>query len=364
MSVRRLPLLAPLLLVPLLMLSACGGEAEIVEPPVRTARIEPVMAADLPSRREFVGRVEARLTVEMAFQVGGRLASFPVSEGAVVPEGSLIASLETQDFDRALREARVQLQQAEQNRDRVQTLHERGIASDAALEDVVTNYNLRAVAVENARQNLDYATLNAPFEGLVSRRLVDNFSTIAPGQPIARLQDISELRVAISVSENLIATIDPEAAREVVAQFPFLPDRSFELEYRELVAEPDQASQTYRVIFALPDDMPGNILPGMTANVSIMTEQNADTPTGRVVIPVSALSGSPQGGFVAWVYDPASGTVSPRDVETGDVTGETVLVHAGLDAGEFVVTAGVNALHDGMQVRPMASRTSLAAGGR
>lgn len=361
MSARHLPI--ALVLPVILALSACNGETAETDAPVKAARIEAVMPADAPSRREFVGRVEARLTVDLAFQVGGRLADFPVSEGEIVPEGTLIARLETQDFERALREARVQLQQAQQNLERVQTLHERGISSDAAMEEARTAYDLRAVALETVRQNFDYATMTAPFQGLVSRRLVDNFSTVAPGQPIARLQDISELRVAISVPESLIATLDREVERDVTARFPFLPGQSFELEYRELITEPDQASQTYKVIFALPE-IPANILPGMTTNVQVLLEADGDEAATSVLIPVSALSSTPDGRFQAWVYDPATGEVSARDIATGPVAGDTILVLEGLSAGDLIVTAGVGALHEGMKVRPLPGRASLAAGGR
>ncbi|PWE18098.1 efflux RND transporter periplasmic adaptor subunit [Marinicauda salina] len=342
-------LVAPLVLA----LAACSAETAETDSRVRAARIEMVSAADAPVRRDFVGRVEARLTVDLAFQVGGRLANFPISEGEILEEGALVARLETQDFERALREARVQLQQATQNLDRTRTLHERGIASEAALEEAQTAHDLRAVALDNARQNLAYATVEAPFEGLVARRLVDNFTTVAPGQPVARLQDVSELRVAISVPESLIATIDQNAARVVEARFPFLPGRSFPLEYRELISEPDQASQTYRVIFALPDDIPANVLPGMTASVSVTIDPSGDPALAGVRAPVSALAATPDGGFRVWVYDPATGEVSPRAVTTGAVSGDSVLVAEGLTPGERIVTAGVNALHEGMRVRPL-----------
>ena len=100
MSARLLPL-APILL----LIAACSGQTAETDAPLKAAKIEAVMPADAPSRREFVGRVEARLTVDLAFQVPGRLADFPVSEGEIVPEGTLIARLETQDFERALRES-------------------------------------------------------------------------------------------------------------------------------------------------------------------------------------------------------------------------------------------------------------------
>jgi RND family efflux transporter MFP subunit len=354
----------PLLLAGLGVLAACSP-APVSEPsPIRAARIEQVEPAQSSAVREFVGRVEARLTVDLAFQVGGRLAEFPVSEGEQIGEGTRVAALESQDFERALREARVQLQQARQNLDRQRTLHERGIASDAALEDAQTAYDLRAVALDNARQNREYATIDAPFDGLVSRRLVDNFTTVSPGQPVVRLQDVSELRVAIQVPESTLAMVDENAPREMTARFPFLPDQSFELEFRELVAEPDQASQTYTALFALPNDIPANILPGMTANVRIVTEPSAAPENPGVRVPVTALAALSDGGFQVWVFDPAEGQVSARRVAVGPVTGETVLVREGLAAGEQIVTAGVTALHEGMSVRPLqrAVRTGSASG--
>ena len=352
--------LLPVLVLPA-VLAACGAPPAAEDPPVRSARIETVETAATQARREFVGRVEARLTVDLAFQVGGRLADFPVSEGELIGEGALVAALEQQDFERAQREAGVQLQQARTNLDRQRTLHERGIASDAALEDAQTAFDLRVVALENARQNLDYTTVEAPFYGLVSRRLVDNFSTVSAGQPIARLQDVSELRIAIQVPESVIALVDETDPVEALARFPFLPDQSFPLEYRELVAEPDQASRTYTALFALPDAVPANILPGMTASVSVVSASPARAADPGVRAPVAALSDAPGGGFQVWVYDAASGAVSARSVETGQVSGETVLIRSGLSAGEQIVTAGVNALYDGMQVRPLEPRRDLGA---
>lgn len=359
-----LPRVLPALALALLA-AACGAPEPPAEDPVRSARIEAARPAASAAVREFVGRVEARLTVDLAFQVGGRLADFPVSEGQIIEEGVRVAGLETQDFERARLTAEVQLQQARQNLERVQTLHARGISSDAALEDARTAYDLRRVALDNARQNLEYASVEAPFQGLVSRRLVDNFTTVAAGQPIARLQDVSELRVAIQVPESVLALVDETDPREMTARFPFLPDQTFPLEFRELVAEPDRASQTYTALFALPDDIPANILPGMTANVRIILEPDADRAPAGVVIPVSALSPTPEGGFVVWVFNPRDGAVSARRVALGPVTGETVRVDEGLAPGEQIVTAGVNALYEGMLVRPLqgASEANAVIGG-
>jgi RND family efflux transporter MFP subunit len=246
----------------------------------------------------------------------------------------------------------VQLQQARTDLERQRTLHERGIASQAALDSAQTQYDLRLVALENAQRNLQYATLTAPFDGLVSRRLVDNFTIVSPGQPIVRIQDVGELRVSIPVSEDMVATFDQNNLVALEAAFSFLPGQTFSLIPRELVSEPDDTSNTYRAIAALPDDIPANILPGMTATVWAEVERNGPVTTD-VTVPLAAVSERPDGSHSVWVYDADTGTVSPRVVETAGLRGNSVIVTTGVQAGDLIVTAGVSALHDGMQVRPL-----------
>lgn len=333
-------------------LAACSAETPTAEAPPRFVQLGEVRGMAPETRHEFVGRVEARLSVDMAFQVGGQLADLPISEGQRIAEGDLVARLDLEDFERALREARVQLQQARTDLERQRTLHERGIASQAALDSAQTQYDLRLVALENAQQNLQYATLSAPFDGLVSRRLVDNFTIVSPGQPIVRIQDVGELRVSIPVSEDMVATFDQNNLIQLEAAFSFLPGQTFSLTPRELVSEPDDTSNTYRAIAALPDDIPANILPGMTATVWAEFEHNGPVST-NVSVPLAAVSERPDGANTVWVYDAEAGTVAPRVVETGGLRGDRVIIAAGVEAGEHIVTAGVSALHEGMRVRPL-----------
>lgn len=332
------------------ILAACSPPQDSMAPAPRRVMIETVTAAEPQSRFEFVGRVEARQTVDMAFQVGGQLASLPIPEGQEVAQGELVAELDLEDFRRAEREASVQLQQARNDVERQRTLNERGIASQAALDSAETSYELRVVALETARRNLGYASMRAPFDGLLSRQLVESFTVVSPGQPIVRLYDVSELRVSVPVTEDMIATLEADDLISVQAVFPFLPDEVFALEPREMITEPDAASQTYRAVLALPNDLPVNLLPGMTATVTAEFERPR-TDMSNLRVPVRAISYASDGHPSVWVFD--GQTVSRRLVQTGDVRDESVLILEGLERGERIVTAGVSALVEGMRVRPL-----------
>lgn len=353
-------LLAPLTLASFLFLAACSSEATPVDTTPRLVQLGEVAGMDAETRREFVGRVEARLSVDMAFQVSGQLANLPLNEGQRIEQGDLVARLDLEDFERALRETRVQLQQARTELDRQRTLHERGIASQAALDSAQTNYDLRAVALDTAQRNLEYATLSAPFDGLVSRRLVDNYTIVSAGQPVVRIQDVGELRVSIPVSEDMVATFDRTNLLSLEASFSFLPGQTFELTPRELVSEPDDASRTYRAIAALPDNIPANILPGMTATVWAEFERN-ETVSPELLVPLAALSEMPDGRKAIWVYDAERGAVTPQTVQIGSIQGDRVVITAGATAGDTIVTAGVSALYDGMRVRPLGDERHLAS---
>lgn len=345
------PLVAWLALASTALIAACSGEAAEEPEIVKTARIETVDSASQGLTREFVGRVEARIAIDVTLQVGGRLQEFPVQEGDRVSEGDLIARLEVQDYERAIREAQVRVEQANTDLARTRELYEQNAAPKAQLDSAQTAYDLAVVALDNARQQLQYATFTAPFDGLVTRKYVDNHTQIEAGAPIARLQDTGELRVAIQVPEDLIATVSADAV-EMYAAFPFAPGERFPLEYRELIAEPDQASQTYKVMMALPESIPNSVLPGMTANVTAQTSANGPA-SGAVRVPVGALDDAPDGGFVVWTYDQSNGAVAKRPVTASRLDSGAVVVTEGLEAGERIVTAGVAGLHEGMRVRPL-----------
>lgn len=335
----------------LLLLSACGDTPpDDDEAGLRPVRVMTVGAGDALTSRRFVGRVDAVSTVDLSFQVGGRIAELPVQQGSVVPAGRLIAALDPADYRLALREAEVQREQASRDLERQRTLLERGTVSPAAFDQAKTQYDLAEVALDNARRNLSYTRITAPFDALVTRRLVDRHTNVQPNTTVVRVQDVTELRVHINVPEHLVRISSETSLFDVSAFFSQHPDQPFKLEYREHETEPDAVTQTYQVSFGMPRPEDFNVLPGMTVTVEIRTHgAQGDT---RFQVPVGALDMTAEGEFRVWVYDPEQRTVSPRPVEVGLLGLDQATVIDGLQAGDMLVTAGTVFLRDGMRVRP------------
>ena len=126
----------------------CTLPAVAQDAPAPLVRLMTVGQGDVPSERTFFGRTVARQTVDLGFQVGGQIVEFPVTEGALIPAGQLIARLDQQPFALAFDEARLTEEQALRDADRAQQLG--GNVSAAQRETMRTQAELAGVARRNA----------------------------------------------------------------------------------------------------------------------------------------------------------------------------------------------------------------------
>lgn len=339
------------LVVLALLLSRCNGNSDaLVTHEPRPVRLYQVGETDLAPVRHFVGRIDAVNTVDLSFQVGGRIINMPVQQGTFVPKGTLIAALDPADYQLAVREAELQLEQASRDLERTRTLLERGTLSQANFDQAETAHNLRKVALDTARRNLAYTRIVAPFDALVTRRMVDPFTNVPAGAQIVRVQNVEEFRVHINVPENLMAALDDPSLLVAEAIFSNEPELPLPIEYREHETEPDAVAQTYRVSFGLPRQEDRTILPGMTVTVRVRSTGNTSDAINEV--PQSALDSDASGAFRVWVYLADASVVKAHPVKVLGVTEEGKALVAGLKGNEQLVSAGVQLLHDDMPVTP------------
>lgn len=298
--------------------------------------------------RQFFGHVVAKETVDLAFQVGGQIVELPVIEGQPVPKGGLVASLDLEPFELALRQARVQKDQADRTLARLESL-EGNAVSRVSVDDARTQSELAAIEVRNAERSLENAQLLAPFDALVASRNMANFSTIAAGNSIVRLHDMSELRVEIEVPEVLFqsAGVNPDVSLQ--AKFP-ASETMYPLEVREFNAETSTVGQTFQITLGMapPDGLV--ILPGASVTV-FATIMGQAAP---LEIPASSVIVANDGTSQVMIFEPAGaeeGTVSAQGVTLEPSPTGKVRVLDGLVRGQEIVASGANQLSDGDRVR-------------
>lgn len=216
----------------------------------------------------------------------------------------------------------------------------------AASEAQVRGLEARVV---EANIQLQDTTLEAPFDGVIAQRFVEEGQNIQAKAPVVRFQNIDQIEIVVDVPEVVMAAeISSADILEMYAELNAAPGLRFPVQIREVsqVADPTTQTFTVRVAMQAPDGL--RLLPGMTATVNVLYRR-ASILGDRIMIPIPAVFQQANGDQVVWVID-ADGLSSARQVTTGAASGAQIEILEGLQPGDRVAIAGVSFLRDGMKV--------------
>lgn len=204
--------------------------------------------------------------------------------------------------------------------------------------------------IQTARDNLADATLRAPFDGIIARRDVDNFSNIKAGQDVALLQKISTVALAFDIPGPDVTSFSEAKDITTLVTLSALPDHEFTAELVEFSTQADAATQTYRARVAVIIPEGSSVLPGMIGKVIVSYQNGSST---EIIVPITAVGANADGSAFVWLVDPVANTAAKRSVSLGEAKGDKVVVTDGVADGDTVVSAGVSRLLDGMTIRPI-----------
>ncbi|MCZ6831409.1 MAG: efflux RND transporter periplasmic adaptor subunit [Gammaproteobacteria bacterium] len=345
-------------------LVGCGGEVvELGPPPTRPVKIFTVSGIDGTSLRRFPGSIDASQRADVAFRVSGRLQEMLVKEGDAVERGAVLARLDPTDFNIVVQDRQATFDKDERNFQRANELIADGNISKFDYDRMEANEKTSLAALTQAKQDLEYTEMRAPFTGRIARRSVENFEEVLARQTIFRLQNVAQLDVKIDLPESLIRTFSGSADSQVsssdrdryltaYAQFEGRPDARFDLQIKEVATKADPQTQTFQITFSMPSPRNFTVLPGMTATVSVDFSKLVDEQQVKWV-PVTAVQADSGLNPRVWILDDESMTVSSRPVVIGRMSGNQVEVRSGLSGGEEIVSVGAPYLAEGMKVTRM-----------
>lgn len=262
--------------------AGCGGET--APPPVAEmappVMVEPVQVRDVVDRIEATGQLVAKAEATVAAQVAGEVTSIAVEEGDAVEAGQVLLEidperrqLEVADAEARLAEARASVAEAEREVERIRGLRKRDAASQAQLDDVLTQLAL-ARSRENgadarlglARRALQDATIRAPFAGLVGRRHTNVGEYLGVGSALFQLVALDPIEVEFTVPEVDSARI--AIGNEVELTVAPYPGQRFTATVTVVAPTIDPSTRTLRVKAQLPNEN-GRLRPGLFARVEL-----------------------------------------------------------------------------------------------
>jgi RND family efflux transporter MFP subunit len=338
------------------VLAACDAEEEPAPAEVRPVRVVTVEESEGGSAVSLAGTVESQVQVDLAFRIGGRTVERLVGVGDTVAAGQLIARLDPTDEENSLRAAEAnliaangQLSEARINYDRQRHLYERQIAARVAFEraeQVFTStqaaFDVAEAQVGIARRRLDDTELFADAPGVVTAVGAEPGEIVQPGRMIVQLARDDGMDAVFDVPAAIMDRDMPDPEIEVALSLSRGVTAMGRV--REIAPRADAVTGTFRVRVGLID--PPEV---MRLGSTVVGRATFGGETD-IELPASALTSS-DGQPAVWVVDPATSTVSLRPIGVARFAPTTVVVSDGLELGEVVVTAGVQALRPGQEVR-------------
>ena len=343
-SVRILALLGAVFAV-----SACSESvsSEQVQPKVQAVKMASVLDAPNTTERSFPAEVSAVKTLDVSFEVSGRLITENLQTGSQVQAGEILAQIDPTPFEQRLREATARLNQANRELARTESTFTKGLASQAQLDEAKTTQELAEIERDKAQQDLSYTTVRAPFNATVSERLIENNSYVRAGEVVAKVQDLSRFYFNVNVPERVLSQHQPGAPVRATASIVSSPNTLFALEYVEHATQPDPITQTYRVVFAA--DAQGTLTPGARAVVNVTLGYSLYEK--GLLVPFSSLQGNDNEGFHVWRFDSQTSTVSRVDVAVQQLLDKHAIVNGELKRSDLVVAAGGSKMREGLTVK-------------
>jgi len=329
-------------------LAACSGppRAEAAGAPETvgvTVRVAPAVATRVGGGATASGLVEARTTVDVAFQVPGRVAAVGPDEGDAVSAGQLLAALDATEYRLGAEQADAQAEQATHERERFRPLLAVGSVSPRDMERLETSARAGIAAAGLARKHLADARLVSPIAGVVARRAIEVGESAAPGQVVFTIMDLDPVRVRVGVPERVVG--HARVGQAATVRIPALGDSSLVGRVSLVGVAADPTTRSYAVEVSVPNH-DRRIKAGMIAEATV----DGDAPREVVTVPASAVVRGPDGASVVYVLGSGARQVRARAVTPGTVRGDAIEIASGLTAGELVVVAGQQRVRDGAAV--------------
>jgi RND family efflux transporter MFP subunit len=321
--------------------------------PVRTVTVEQRAGGEIVS---LTGQVRAKDQASLAFRLDGRMIERLVNVGDVVAAGQVVARLEPQIQQSALRSAQANLSSVEAQLSeakitfwRQQELLKDGWTSRANFDKAQHNLETLQGQVDAAQgqlriaqEQLSYTVLSADGPSAVTAVGAESGEVLHAGQMVVQVARQGGRDAVFDVPEQLMRT----GPRDPVVDIALTNEPQVQAtgRVREVSPQADPATRTFQVKVGITDPPEA-----MRLGATVTGRITLSAPSG-MEIPASALTKT-DGGPAVWIVDPHSQTVTLRTVAVLRYDPATVVISQGLETGDRVVTAGAQTLRPGQKVQ-------------
>lgn len=367
-----------------LALSACDDKKQSAPPPAPVeVSVVTLQPQRVPLFTELPGRTSAFRVAEVRPQVSGIVLKRLFEEGSEVKAGQQLYLIDPATYQAAVQSAQADLAKARANLKSVEAKATRyadlvkiNAVSRQDYDDVVASLDqakaeimVAQAAVDTARINLNYTKVYAPIDGRIGKSSVTEGALVTANQttPMATITQLDPIYVDVSQSSSELMRLRKAVSAGLVQQGQAdqasvtltldgstqAYDQPGQLQFSDVTVDQTTGSVQVRAVFPNPRK---ELYPGLFVRARV--EQGARD--NALLVPQQALVRNADGSAAVWVVG-ADNKVAPRPVTTAQAVGDKWLINDGLQAGDRVVTEGLQKIRPGAEVHPVDATAAKAA---
>ena len=364
----RQNLFAAIILILLIGLTACNSEkhpkqSKTTEAATDTSsgfrsdtmnvKVVHVQSRSFVDTLHTTGTLQARQQATVRAKVSGEVQQVHVDIGDHVHQGQELLKIQPRDYQLKLQQVKAQLASAEaplqndkKEMQRMKGLYKAGSATAQNKDKAITAYRQakanvqeKQAAVNTARQKLDYTSIEAPFDGVVTRRNLKRGDYASAGQAAVQVTDLSVMEAKIDIPERYAGSM--EKGLPVTLHF----QSQIQSTNGKIVAvnpQIDTDSRTFLVKVRV-DNKDQKLSDGLFFKATMKLPKIKNQPA----VPVGAVQQN-QGQNILWVIK--NGEAHRQVVEEGPQNGNWQMIRQGITIGQTIAVGGVGSLIDGYPV--------------
>lgn len=320
---------APLVIMTIVMLTACSGSKEDMQQSDDAENQLPkkvwttiLLPASDGVKRHLTGTIQAADAVSISFEVTGVISKMHVDLGQSFKKGDVLAELDKAVYLLAVQQSRSTLGEvtaalvdSKQTFERNKSLRQQGLVSQAAFDSALANFDIaeqRAKVAQSslaiAQENLSDAVLIAPYSGRVSARFVEPSQQISPGTLVVSIQGNANLEVNAAIPEGLISKVTLGDQVNVIVP-SFSASKTYPATLTEIGAQASIAN-AFPIIITLNDNHT-DFYPGMSAEI-ILSVSSLFISDEYFEVPFSAFTTDKTGPYLYFVATQKTAKKTPN----------------------------------------------------
>ena len=339
---------------------ACGGgdkkKSEAKSEKAKKASAKPVLVEIDTVERGMIEEVlerssplEAEAQVEVLARTMNPAIDLFVEEGDTVQRGDVLLRLENDRQQTAYDQALSQLDEAQIEFDRQESLYKQQLISESEYRNANFTFNRAKLAAEAAKRELEYTEVRAPIKGTIASRTVKVGDQVTTGAPIFQIVDLDSTVAIIHVPEQYLPKLKPNMEARLISST--YEGQVYEGYVKRISPVVEARAGTVKVVVGLKDL--GPLRPGMWVDVELVLDSKDDA----LLIPKRAISYDNDQTFVYKAYADTNGVMraSRHLVVPQNADKLNVEPTEGFVEGDRIIVAGQSGLKEDSPIRELAS---------